>query len=631
MEVKPGYKMTEMGVIPEDWEVTRLGEASDVLTGFPFPSHEFSSLGVRLLRGSNVKRNAIDWDEAITKNWPAISSDLNKYELREGDIVIAMDGALVGRSFATVSKEDLPALLVQRVARLRSRKTEQKLIGSWINSDHFIRHVDLVKTHTAIPHISPKDIREFTLAVPREETEQRAIATALSDMDALLDGLDRLIAKKRAIKRATMQQLLTGQTRLPGFSGEWEEKRLGDHLTFLKNGVNSRAELSYSEEVRYLHYGDIHGSSRVELNPANVEMPCLPRAKASRLDRLQNGDLIFADASEDMDGVGKSVEIKNAAGIELVSGLHTIAIRLDKSVLADGFKAYIQFIPKFRAHLRQLAAGTKVYATNRTHIASAELRLPDIDEQQAISALLTDMDAEITALENRHNKTRALKQAMMQELLTGRTRLVKSAEKPDEEAAAQTEGRKANVHFLRSVLAAEIIDQLHDQPTFGHVKFEKMMFLAEHLCQVDTGSTYHRKAAGPYDNRAIRSIDSQLRKQQWFEARKQDGRYQYVPLAKRGGHKPYFERHFSGIAENLEKILGTFKTAKTEQCEIVATLLAAWSDLLREKGTVSDEMIVHEVLHNWHEAKQRIPEDRWLVALGWMRQKGFVPKGATLP
>jgi len=129
----------------------------------------------------------------------------------------------------------------------------------------------------------------------------------------------------------------------------------------------------------------------------------------------------------------------------------------------------------------------------------------------------------------------------------------------------------------------------------------------------------------------LRSIDSQLQKRQWFEARKQEGRYQYVPLAKRGGHKPYFDRHFSGIVETFEKILDTFKTAKTVQCEIVATLLAAWSDLLREKGTVSDAMIVHEVLHNWHEAKQRIPEDRWLKALGWMREKGFVPKGATLP
>ncbi|MEJ0003738.1 MAG: hypothetical protein WDN30_09470 [Pararobbsia sp.] len=148
---------------------------------------------------------------------------------------------------------------------------------------------------------------------------------------------------------------------------------------------------------------------------------------------------------------------------------------------------------------------------------------------------------------------------------------------------------------------------------------------------MDTGSTYHRKAAGPYDNRALRSIDSQLQKQQWFEALKQDERYQYVPLAKRGDRKPYFDRHFSGIAERLEKILGTFKIAKTEQCEIVATLLTAWSDLLREERTVSDEMIVHEVLHNWHEAKQRKPEDHWLKALVWMRKKGFVPNGAILP
>lgn len=254
--------------------------------------------------------------------------------------------------------------------------------------------------------------------------EQRAIANALRNMDALLDGLDRLIAKKRIIKQTTMQQLLNGQNRLPGFSCEWEVKRLGDHLFFLKNGVNSRAELSCSEEIRYLHYGDIHGSSRVMLNPTSIEMPCLPRTKASHLDRLQDGDLIYADASEDIDGIGKSVEVQNISGVELVAGLHTIAIRFDKRVLADGFKSYIQFIPKFRTHLRQLAAGTKVYATNRAHIASAELRLPGIDEQKAISALLTDMDTEITALETRRTKIRALKQAMMQELLTGRTRLV---------------------------------------------------------------------------------------------------------------------------------------------------------------------------------------------------------------
>ncbi|MNR28923.1 hypothetical protein D3C85_1462720 [compost metagenome] len=125
-----------------------------------------------------------------------------------------------------------------------------------------------------------------------------------------------------------------------------------------------------------------------------------------------------------MDGVGKSVELTGIGQSEVVAGLHTIVIRFDKQVLADGFKAYLQSIPIFRQHLRRLVAGTKVYATNRAHIASAELTLPDVQEQTAIATVLSDMDSELAALEARLAKTRALKQAMMSELLTGKTRLL---------------------------------------------------------------------------------------------------------------------------------------------------------------------------------------------------------------
>lgn len=91
------------------------------------------------------------------------------------------------------------------------------------------------------------------------------------------------------------------------------------------------------------------------------------------------------------------------------------------------------------------------------------------------------------------------------------------------------------------------------------------------------------------------------------------------------GHQPYFDRYFAPIRTQLSEILDTFRSWETERCEIVATLYAAWNDLLKEKGSVSDDLIVHEVLNNWHEAKQRIPEERWLKALGWMREKGYVP------
>jgi type I restriction enzyme S subunit len=119
-DVAKGYKQTEVGVVPEDWECAAIGPAIDLLTGFPFPSSGYSRTGVRLLRGSNVKRGVTDWSGAGTEYWPAITTDIRKYILKAGDVVIAMDGSLVGRSFAMLSNDDVPALLLQRVARIRS-------------------------------------------------------------------------------------------------------------------------------------------------------------------------------------------------------------------------------------------------------------------------------------------------------------------------------------------------------------------------------------------------------------------------------------------------------------------------------------------------------------------------------
>jgi type I restriction enzyme S subunit len=276
-------------------------------------------------------------------------------------------------------------------------------------------------------NIGQSSLKRVMIQLPPKR-EQRAIAEALSDVDRLLVGLDALIAKKQALRRGALQQLLTGRTRMPGFGGDWQTRRLGEHVSFLRTGINSRAELTSDGSVKYLHYGDIHASTRVRLDPAAEAMPSVPQGRARLLDRLRDGDLVFVDASEDLDSVGKSIEIASLAVPEVVAGLHTIAARFDKSVLADGFKAYLQFCPTFRDHLRRLAAGTKVYATNRRHIASVEIRLPGVREQSAIATVLSDIDGDIAALERRCCKTRAIKQGMMQQLLTGRVRLVDPAQ-----------------------------------------------------------------------------------------------------------------------------------------------------------------------------------------------------------
>ena len=152
-----------------------------------------------------------------------------------------------------------------------------------------------------------------------------------------------------------------------------------------------------------------------------------------------------------------------------------------------------------------------------------------------------------------------------------------------------------------------------------------MLFLTERLCHIDIGSHYHRDAAGPYDNNALRSIDSQLKKQKWFEVRRTEKGNRYVPMQNRGNHKTYFNRYYSSIASTFDKIINTFKTQRTEQCEIVATLYSAWEDLLHSNKPFTDTDIVNEVLNNWHESKKRISQDRWLSAIQWMRENGFAP------
>lgn len=423
MEVKPGYKQTVAGVIPEDWDVRMLGDLGGVVRGgSPRPAGHpryFNGDFIPWLTVASLT-NIPDNQLFVTETASKLTREGSQYSrtLQMGTLVLVNSGAKtlgVAKILALTccANDGIAALVGQRDG-------EKRFLCYYLNSQT-TRLREVVAAGNDQLNLNTGRIALIPVPFPGAR-EQRAIAEALGDVDALLASLDRLIAKKRDIKQAVMQQLLTGKTRLPGFSGEWRLTRLGDHLRFLRNGTNSRAELTTAGRVKYLHYGDIHGSGSVFVSPE--QMPSLSAEKAASLDRLANGDLVFADASEDMDGVGKSVEISDTGRTEFVSGLHTIAIRFEKEVLADGFKAYLQHCPSFSRQLKRLAAGTKVYATTRAHVAGIEMPLPSCDEQVAISNVLSDIATEIEALEARRDKTHLLKQGMMQELLTGRTRLV---------------------------------------------------------------------------------------------------------------------------------------------------------------------------------------------------------------
>lgn len=421
MELKPGYKQTELGAIPEDWNVVTLGMITTIRDG-THQTPKYVSVGIPFYSVEHVTSRDFSNTKFISEKEHRFLT--RSFRIEKGDILMTRIGSI---GDCVLVDWDVDASFYVSLALLKIGGANAAYLAAYSELPAFKREVDLHSLPSATPRkINLGPISDVRVALPSSLAEQESIATVLRDTDALLQELDRLITKKRYLNQAAMQQLLTGETRLEGFRDDWTLTRLGEHVKFLSHGTNSRGELLSEGHVKYLHYGEIHACKLATLQPDSL--PFLPEDKAKGLDRLQNGDLVITDASEDMAGISKSVEIINVGETELVAGLHTIVARFDKDVLADSFKAYLQFSPTFANQLRRLAAGTKVYALTRSHIASVEMELPSVEEQKAIAQVLGDMDAEIEALEQRGAKTADLKQAMMQELLTGKTRLVEPQE-----------------------------------------------------------------------------------------------------------------------------------------------------------------------------------------------------------
>jgi len=377
------FKKTEIGVIPKDWEVKSLEDNIDLLTGFPFPSNKYSKSGTKLLRGSNVKRGIIDWSSDITQYWEKIIPEHKMYLLKEGDIVIAMDGSLVGRSFARLSQNDLPALLLQRVARIRSNSMDMGYLKELVCSKYFTEYCDTVKTVTAIPHISPSDIKNYKVPAPPTKEEQSAIAEVLSDTDNLIQSLEKRIAKKRQIKQGAMQKLLTPKE-------DWEVKKLGEIL-----------------KVR-------HGKSQKDVEDRNGQYPILGTGGL-----MGYGNQFLYDR--------KSVLIGRKGTIDKPRYMDIPFWTVDTLFYTEIFKCispkYL-FYKFLQIDWYSYNEASGVPSLNAKTIENIEISVPPLEEQTHIAIILSDMDAEIETLEKKLAKHKQLKQGLMQNLLTGKIRLV---------------------------------------------------------------------------------------------------------------------------------------------------------------------------------------------------------------
>lgn len=416
MEVKPGYlcpkgyKQTEVGLIPEVWEVKPLADVVDFLDGRRRPVKDSD----RAKMSGDIPYYGAS----------GIVDYVNDFLFDEDLILLGEDGENILSRNCRLAFRISGKTWVNNHAHVLRPKTGMSLdyLAEFLESRDYAQY----NTGTAQPKLNKAACSGIPVLCP-PPPEQHAIAAALSDMDALLGGLERLIAKKRDLKQAAMQQLLTGQTRLPGFSGEWEVKRLGDLFKFSGGYSASRDQLS-TEGHCYLHYGDIHGSSKttIDTKADHQDIPKLdiPLKRVSPDSLLADGDVVFVDASEDDEGTSKHVVVVNKGSLPFISGLHTIVAKPRTAELAHEYLRYCFQTAAIRQQFMFYAVGTKVSGISKTNIVKLTLPVPSVPEQTAIAAVLSDMDTELSALVARRDKTRDLKQAMMQELLTGRIRLV---------------------------------------------------------------------------------------------------------------------------------------------------------------------------------------------------------------
>lgn len=420
-ETPPGYRQTEVGVIPEDWTTACLSAFAIIRRGasprpIDSPIWYDKNSGVGWVRISDIAYSNGKYLEETRDYLSQKGVSCSRY-LAPGSLVMSIC-ATVGIPVIT----RIPSCIHDGfVAFSGLHGIDQGFLFYVLKSlESAFRCVGQTGSQN---NLNTDLVRNRRIALP-PPLEQRAIATALSDVDELIVVLDKLIAKKRAIKLGTMQQLLTGKTRLPGFSREWETRKLDDVFRFLNTASNPRSDLSEYGSVRYIHYGDIHTRTACFVDCESESLPLIDPGKVRTVPFLEDGDLVMVDASEDYEGISKSIEVRNATGRNVVAGLHTLLLRGNKAEVTDGFKAYLQFIPALKEGLTRVATGISVYGISKNNVKRIEVCLPDVGEQRAIAEVLSDMDAEIAALERRRDKTKAMKQGMMQVLLTGRKRLI---------------------------------------------------------------------------------------------------------------------------------------------------------------------------------------------------------------
>lgn len=397
------------------WQKHKVGELCDLLTGYPFPGDKILNRGKNLLmRGINITEGRIRHSDEIDRYYNEDTIGLEKYRLQVGDLVIGMDGSKVGKNSALVTSKENYSLLVQRVARLRNEdKNLINLIQIAVGSDKFIKYVEEMKTSSAIPHISPADIRNFPLSLPEDSNERRLVASYFTSLESQISASTSRLASLKQMKAASLQAMFPqeGETvpkiRFKGFEGEWKKKLLNECLSVcteknFDNIYNKEDVLSVSDDFGICNQIKLLGRSYAGKSVANYGI-------------LQTGYIVYTKSPLKAKPYGIIKTNHGPTGI--VSTLYAIYAP-KKDTNADFIEVYFDHAERLNKYIHPLV---NKGAKNDMKVSSENalkgfIMIPSLAEQQAIASYFTSLDRQISLQSQRLEKLKQIKSACLDKM-----------------------------------------------------------------------------------------------------------------------------------------------------------------------------------------------------------------------
>lgn len=413
-----GYKQTEIGMIPEEWNIASLKDLSDgqFTYGVNAPAIPYAPPLPNYIRITDIS----DDGRFICENRTSVDcQNPEMYTLKENDIVFARTGASTGKTYLyRKSDGDLVYAGFLIKASILPEKANSKYVFDNLHTNRYWDWVSVTSMRSGQPGINGNEYASYMIPCP-SLLEQERIAEALSDVDSLISSLEKLIAKKKAVKQGAMQELLTGKKRLPGFDREWDDYTIGKMGEFY-SGLSGKSKKDFDcGDAYYITFLNVLSNVKIDTSIlASVDV-----RKNESQNSVRKGDLFFNTSSETPEEVGMCAVLDEELENTYLNSF-CFGFRLFDNTHEPLFLSYYLNSSIGRKIMSVLAQGATRYNLSKNNFAETIIKLPTKEEQTAIASILSDMDNEIEVLEQKLEKTRQIKQGMMQQLLTGKIRLV---------------------------------------------------------------------------------------------------------------------------------------------------------------------------------------------------------------